>query len=323
VRVALVCNLLREPGEAEAEFDTPETVAFLAGLLESHGHDVEPVDAGVPLRTFVERLTALRPDLVFNSAEGRSGRFREAFFPALYEELGLAYTGSDAWACAVTLDKRLTKLLAAAAGVRTPAARFVRAPGDLDGLDLAPPLIVKPNFEGSSMGVHPGGVVEDLEEAERAAASLLSRFPDGVLVEEFVTGRDIAVAFLRPVGVLAGVEYEFADPDAAIYHFSLKNERPDDVEVRAPASLTDEQAADLATTAGTVFEACGVRDVARADFRIDADGRLWFLEVNALPSLERGAGIYAAARLEGLGPEDVVGGIVESALRRQPSVVRS
>jgi D-alanine-D-alanine ligase len=323
VRIVFAFNMLRDGGEAEAEFDTPETVGFVAGLLEGLGHEVERIDAGVPLDSFVERLAASAPDLVFNSAEGRYGRFREALYPALYDELGIPYTGSGAWACAVTLDKRLTKILVTAAGVRTPVARFLRAGDELEELPPTLPLIVKPNFEGSSMGIGPAAVVVDAGEARVAAESALRRFPDGVLVEEFVTGRDISVAFLEPYGVLAGVEYEFAGPGTAIYHFELKNERSEDVEVRAPASLTPEQEVELAEAARVVFDTCSIRDLARADFRLALDGTLWFLEVNPLPSLEDGAGIYAAAALEGLSPKDVVAAVVESALRRHAAGVPS
>ena len=289
MRVAYAFNVQQEVEEAEAEFDTPETIDYVAGLLEELGHEVERLDAGLPVVAFVERLASSRPELVFNTAEGREGCFREAIFPTLYEELGIPYTGSGPWTCAITLDKRLTKILAAAAGVRTPAALLVQAAEDLDDLAPAPPLIVKPNFEGSSMGIRESAVVEDADEARRLAESALERFPDGVLVEQFVPGRDISVAFLEPYGVLAGVEYEFADR-APFYHYVLKNERADDVAVRAPASLTPTQEAELAAAARAVFEACSVRDLARADFRVGDDGALWFLEVNPLPALLEGAG---------------------------------
>lgn len=320
MRLAYAFNVQRKVEEAEAEFDTPETIDYVAGLLERLGHEVERLDAGLPLTRFVERLASSRPELVFNTAEGRVGRFREAIFPTLYEELDLPYTGSDAWTCALTLDKRLTKIVAAAAGVRTPSAVLVRSVADLDGVELTPPLIVKPNFEGSSMGIHESAVVESADEARRLAATALERFPDGVLVEEFVTGRDVCVAFLEPFGVLAAIEYEFGE-SAAIYHYELKNERSDDVEARAPASLTAGQEAEVAAAAHAVFEACSVRDFARADFRLGEDGTSWFLEVNPLPSLVEGAGIYAAAALEGLAPEQVLGAVVESALRRHEAKV--
>jgi len=180
VRVAYAFNVQQAVEESEAEFDTPETVDYVAGLLEDCGHEVVRLDAGLPLPLFVDRLVATRPDLVFNTAEGRSGRFREALYPALYEELGLPYTGSGPWTCAVTLDKRLTKSLAAAAGVRTPASHLVQAPGDLDDLALTPPLIVKPNFEGSSMGIRESAVVSGVDEVRRVAEAELG---DGALPE--------------------------------------------------------------------------------------------------------------------------------------------
>jgi D-alanine-D-alanine ligase len=320
--VAYAFNVQQAVEESEAEFDTPETIEFVAGLLEECGHEVERLDAGLPLPAFVERLASSRPELVFNTAEGRAGRFREALFPALYEELRLPYTGSGPWTCAVTLDKRLTKSLAVASGVRTPRALFVQEAADLDDLPPAPPLIVKPNFEGSSMGIRESAVAGSVEEAHRLAEAALERFPEGVLVEEFVAGHDLSVALLEPYGVLAAVEYDFAD-SAAIYHYELKNERSDDVAVRAPARLTPEQEAELAASARAVLAACAVRDLARADFRLAEDGTLWFLEVNPLPALLEGAGIYEAAALEGLAPAEVVGAIVESARRRQGTEILS
>jgi D-alanine-D-alanine ligase len=320
VRIAFVFNLQLEPSEEQAEFDTPATVRFVTGALERLGHVVEPIDAGRPLETLVAHLRAFEPELVFNSAEGDRGSFREAFFPSLYEELGMPYTGSGPWACAVTLDKHLTKLTAAAAGVATPAARLVRSieePFDAP----APPLIVKPNYEGSSKGIDRRAIVDDGRLLPDAVAAALGRFPDGVLVEQFVTGRDLSVGFLEGTGVLAGYEYEFADATAQMYDYELKHLRPDDVEVRVPARLTPAQAAELEAAAGGAFGALRIRDLGRADFRLGDDGRLWFLEVNPLPSLEEGAGIYSAAALAGLRPDDVIASIVESALRRNQAPV--
>ena len=62
-----------------------------------------------PASRVIARLEALGPDLIFNTAEGHKGKTREAFYPALFEELGVPYTGSDAYTLCVTLDKQLTK----------------------------------------------------------------------------------------------------------------------------------------------------------------------------------------------------------------------
>ena len=75
----------------------------------------------------LERLEAIDPDLIFNTAEGQQGKLREALYPALFEELGIPYTGSDAYVNALTLDKWMTKLLVGRAGVDTPRACLVNA----------------------------------------------------------------------------------------------------------------------------------------------------------------------------------------------------
>jgi D-alanine-D-alanine ligase len=120
--------------------------------------------------------------------------------------------------------------------------------------------------------------------------------------------------------LLPAVEYAYAD-GAGFYHYEIKHERLDDLEIRVPALLTAGQEAELAVSARAVFDACSVRGFARADFRVADDGTLWFLEVNALPSLVEGSGMYAAAAEKGLGAAEVVEAIVESTLRRDSAGV--
>jgi D-alanine-D-alanine ligase len=326
MRIALTHNLRLSDAEAEAEFDTGETVDLLTGALERLGHRVERVEVSGPASRTASRLEAFGPDLIFNTAEGRRGRFREAFFPALFDELGMPYTGSDAWVLAVTLDKQLTKLILQQHGVDTPRWQFVEDAERLAPTSLRFPVIVKPNFEGSSKGITQDSVVEDAGRLHQAVREALQRYPAGVLVEEFVVGRDVTVPFLEAAadgrgGVLEPVEYVI-DPRAsagrrhAIYDYALKTTLDEYVSVRAPARLSRDEGARLHEQAATVVRALGIRDLGRMDFRLGDDGRLHFLEVNALPSLQPGAGIYAAAALDGLQVDDVVDAVVGSAVRR-------
>src|SRR5690606_15627020 len=103
VRIALTYNPRLADAEDEAEVDTERTVSALAAAIERLGHRPERFEVSGPASRTVARLEAYGPDLIFNTAEGRRGRFREAFFPALFDELGIPYTGSDAYALAVTL----------------------------------------------------------------------------------------------------------------------------------------------------------------------------------------------------------------------------
>src|SRR5438045_9685865 len=109
MRIALTHNLRLTDSVEEAEFDAPETIDAIAQSIASAGHDVERIEVSGPASRLVARLEAYAPDLIFNSAEGRRGKMRRGFYPALFEQLGIPSTGSDAYALCVTLDKALTK----------------------------------------------------------------------------------------------------------------------------------------------------------------------------------------------------------------------
>jgi D-alanine-D-alanine ligase len=326
MRIALTHNLRLTDSEDEAEFDSRETIDALCTALERLGHRVERIEVSGPASRTAARLEAYAPDLVFNTAEGRRGRFREAFYPALFDELGFPYTGSDAWVLAVTLDKALTKLVLREHGVVSPKGQFIEDLAELKLEGWRFPVIVKPNFEGSSKGITQESVVEDRLRLRALVERQLSRFPAGVLVEEFIPGKDLTVAFLEKsaaerAGVLTPVEYVIDESELAkrryrIYDYDLKAVHYDSVNVKCPADFPAwvlERAQDMARRA---YKALGVRDLGRIDFRVADDGQVYFIEINALPSLEPGAGIYAAAALEGLHTDAVLGKVVESAVAR-------
>ena len=169
------------------------------------------------------------------------------------------------------------------------------------------PAIVKPNYEGSSKGIGDDAVARDAKALAEALPRALRAYPAGVLVEEFIAGIDVTVPFLEGLGdegVLLPVEYVI-DPAARsrynIYDYRLKITEPSKVAVRCPAELPRDVLARLrGDLARPAVRALGMRDVGRIDFRLGEDGRIYLLEVNALPSLEPGAGIFAAAAREGL-----------------------
>jgi D-alanine-D-alanine ligase len=327
MRIAFTHNVQLGGSEDEAEFDTPETVAAITAVLRGLGHDVEPIEVSGPPSRVVARLEALSPDLVFNTAEGSRGRFREAFFPALFDRLGMPFTGSDAYVCALTMDKQLTKLVLAQHGIPVARDRLVRSLKELRGLDLRFPLIVKPNYEGSSMGIRADSVVDDEVLLQARVTELLGQYSAGVLVEEYVTGLDIVVPFLEKAsaatyGVLEPAGYEFdqrhvGDRKYPVYDLELKTSASHAVHVKVPAGLPPDTRARVLETSRKVFEVLQIRDLGRIDFRVRPDGTFCFLEINALPSLEQGAAIHRCAALVGLSSmEGVLDSVVRSAGER-------
>ncbi|WP_428269544.1 D-alanine--D-alanine ligase family protein [Haliangium sp.] len=327
MKVAFTHNLRLTDSEREAEFDTAETVDAIAKAIEAAGHEVEKIEVSGPASNLLERIENIDPDIIFNTAEGSGGRMREAFYPALFEELGVPYTGSDAYAMALTLDKWLTKLVIGNHGIDTPRAALV-TPKNLDerlqrGLGLAFPVIVKPNYEGSSKGIADDSVAKDAKDLTPVLKAALREYPDGVLIEEYIDGIDVAVGYIDGVGhdsgLLMPVEHLVdgsGERPFNIYDYRLKNLEPGRVHLRCPANIPRDVAARLRSVSLDVVQVLGLRDLARLDYRIADDGRIYLLEANALPALNRSSSIFVATSQLGLTYDATVAAVLNAAALR-------
>ncbi len=332
MKIAFTYNLrltdVRET-EKEAEYDSAETVNAIAAALEAAGHEIERIEVSGPASTLLERLETIDPDVIFNTAEGDRGRMREALYPALFEELGIPFTGSDAYTNAITLDKWLTKLIVQKAHVETPRGVLVTVRNFEAiverGAGLAFPVIVKPNHEGSSKGIYNGAlgssVVKEPKDLAAALKIALRAYPDGVLVEEYIEGMDVAVGFIDGVGhddgLLTPVEIETPSERAInIYDYRLKNVEPGKVNYRCPANLPRDVAARLRQISHEVIRALGLRDMARLDYRVTEEGRIYLLEVNALPALATSSSLFAATAQVGLTYQATIAAILNACALR-------
>ncbi len=321
MRIALTHNLRVTESEDEAEFDSAETIGTIERALSRVGHRVEPFDVTGPASLLVTRLEAFAPDIVFNLAEGHRGKTRRAFYPALFEELGIPSTGSDAYTLCVTLDKALTKKQLAGWGVPSPRGRFVtRATLKSGGLDELPfPAIVKPNFEGSSKGIGPENVVEDPIELGRVLDDLLAKYPDGALVERYLPGIDVRVVHVEGLPPLPAVE-TIVDPSYArrydIVDYRLANVDTRKVRRVAPARVSAATRDRLSDLASRTLSAFALRDAAALDFRVGPDGEVWFLSATAIPSFEHDGALFAATRAIDLDHDATVLAVLRSAAVR-------
>ncbi len=348
MKIAFTHNLrvtdVRE-SEKEAEYDSVETVHAVAAALEAAGHEVEKVEVSGPASNLLERLEAIDPDIVFNTAEGvgagatsggANARLREALYPALFDDLGIPYTGSDGYTNTISLDKWLTKLVLAKAGIDTPRATLVTARNHEriveGGCGLAFPVIVKPNHEGSSKGIYSSSsgagssVVREPRDLLPALRAALRAYPEGVLIEEFVEGIDVTVGYLDGVGhddgLLTPVELmveSTADRPFNIYDYRLKHleqSAPGKPLFRCPASVPRDIAARLRTISLDAIRTLGLRDVARLDYRVSSDGRIYLLEANALPSLASSSSLMAAAAQMGMTFNATIAAILNAAALR-------
>lgn len=321
MRIALAYNLRREESEDQSEMYRQEEVDLLVDTLDGLGYTVVPVEVSGTPDQIIEGLVDAKPKLIFNTAEGGAelGGAREAYYPAIYEQMGLPYTGGSPSLLQVTLDKRLTERLLSLHGIRTPAGILLtrRQPKVPDELPF--PVIIKPNYEGTSKGIYQTSVVGTREEAQELVDTLLETYPEGVTAEQYIEGREITVPFLDefPDRFLEIVEHSFeqAEGEYDIYDYDLK-QTDEGVKEICPAELDTEVRNEILAQCDGALKAMPCPDMGRIDFRVDREGTPYLLEINALPRLMDDGSLIIAAKYRGYSYEEILESIVRSAVRR-------
>ncbi len=335
MKVALAFNVKRNQPSADLalqhdlEFDSPQVIEAIKKALESLGHQVFEVEANSRALSRLSRLKG-QIDIVFNIAEGLSGDAREAQIPLFCEMLGIPYTHSSPTAHALGLNKHLTTLTMAGAGINVAKSLLVTTKKDLENFNLTFPVIIKPNQEGSSKGVFDANVVDNRADLSKQTAYISESFAKPLLIEEFIDGREFSVALIGsdPAQILPIIEQKFALLPAGmkkIASYELKwvyEEGLDDMAKAfdCPAKLDRRELELIETTSIKVYRILRVWDCARIDYRFTANGRLYFLEVNTLPGINpdpQGMSYFVyAAKEAGLSYKQMIAKILDSASRR-------
>ena len=245
--------------------------------------------------------------IVFSTLHGTFGE--DGGMQRLLDAAKVNYAGCDAASSALTMDKARTKAVAAERGVTgTKGILFnARAKPTVDAIvaQFGEQLVVKPNAEGSSIGLN---MVANRGEL----AAVLAKITEGDwLVEQRVIGREFAIGVLgdRALGI---VEIR---PKSGVYDYASKYTKGAS-EYFAPAPLDAGMTATMRRAAETAYAACGCRDYARVDFLLSAENMLYLLEINTLPGMKETSSLPMSARCEGLDFTALVREMVTPALRR-------
>jgi D-alanine-D-alanine ligase len=266
-----------------------------------------------PTRLFVVDSEALpegldpRTHVVFSTMHGTFGE--DGGMQRLLDAAGVQYAGCDAASSARCFNKVETKRLAAAAGVRVcPGMHFEasQAPSAAEIVSrLGDKLVMKPNCNGSSVGLRIIDSTTDLEAALPALGA------GEWLVESRVFGRELTVGVLhgRAMGVVEVV------PKSGLFDFTSKYTKGL-TEYHAPAQIAPEIAAEARSMAEAAFRSCGCRDYSRMDFMLSAKNELFLLEINTLPGMKDTSLLPMSARCEGLDYTALVRELVAPACQR-------
>ncbi len=288
-----VAEALREAG---AEVDVRDVDADLLRLLRD-----DPPDCVLPM---------------LHGETGEDGAVREVL-----ELVGIPYVGSRPSACRAAFDKPVAKAVVARAGIRTPESvtlphetfRELGAAAVMAALvaKVGLPLIVKPARGGSALGCT---VVREAGALPRAMVNAYA-YGDTALVEQFVVGTEVAVPVVDTGEGPRALPVVSIEPDGGVYDYAARY-TAGSTEFNVPAKLTDEVAAACAQVAVAAHEVLGLRDLSRSDLIVDADGQVWFLEVNVAPGLTETSTVPLSVTAAGLDLGDLVADLVRAAIVR-------
>ena len=282
------------------------TGAGCVAALERLGARASGVDAG---RDLAQVLTALRPDVALNALHGVWGE--DGCVQGILETLQIPYSHSGVLASALAMDKAKAKAVLAAAGVPVPGGglydRFEAARDHV----MAPPYVVKPNAEGSSVGVFL--VFDGANRPPQELAAPQWTFGEQVLIEPYIAGKELAVAVLGEAAGPRALTVTEIVAATGFYDYEAKYGDGGSRHV-LPADLPPavfERALRLAERA---HDAIGCRGVTRSDFRYDdLKDVLVLLEVNTQPGMTPTSLVPEQAASFGMGYDDLVRWIVEDA----------
>jgi D-alanine-D-alanine ligase len=274
--------------------------AAVAEALRKVGREVDAIDVGRDLAALIARLSP-PPAVVFNALHGRYGE--DGCIQGLLDLLGIPYTHSGLLASALAMDKPMAKRLFDAAGIPVAEHRIVDREALAAGSVMAPPFVIKPLKEGSSVGVRIVREGENLPPIDKVTWE----FGAEVMVERFIPGRELTVAVMgdRPLAVTEiTTSRGFYDYDAKYAPGGSRHVLPAELEADLYAEIMR-----LALLAHTTL---GCRGVSRADFRCDGR-RLFLLEVNTQPGMTPTSLVPEQAAHAGVSFEQLVLWMVENA----------
>ncbi len=295
-------------GVSEEREISQKTGLAIADALTSKGYEVHLLDTADA--HWVTSLIDIAPDAVFVALHGRFGE--DGKVQGVLESLQIPYTGSGVRGSVISMDKLLSKYFFQSVGFHVPAyvtytSRF--SSKDIEVAGLQYPIVVKPRYGGSTIGLH---IVENPDDLVRAIEDVLS-MGDIPVVEEFIKGRELTlgayknsrgeVILLPLIEIVYGAEifdYETKYTAGAAKHL-------------IPAPVPDSIYRELNEKIPVLFETMSLEGVVRFDFMLSEDDILYVLEVNTIPGMTSVSLVPDAARHMGLSFEDLVEEVLKTA----------
>jgi D-alanine-D-alanine ligase len=255
-------------------------------VVANHVPPLEKEKHELSLANLLGRLNAL--DKVFIGLHG--GRGENGSIQSELESLGIPFTGSGSLACAIAMDKQKTKDQYIKSGLPTPEWELIKSH---EAVTLGYPVIIKPNQEGSSVGLR---LVHNPREATDAI-EFASKYDDTILVETYIEGQEYTVGVLGERALMPGGIYP---KHSKLFDYESKYQAHLTDEIFPPGELSPDDIKYLQDLALSAHQALSLSGYSRTDFMRDRSGNFYLLETNTLPGLTQQSLLPKSALASGI-----------------------
>lgn len=263
-------------------------------------------------------------DTIFiNYNYGLPAQYKRVQSPALLELMQVKYSGADPFVSLLVNDKAYCKKILSSKNILSPKGHLLCNISDINTVfsskNIEPPFVIKPNMEGSSLGIDEQCFCISYDAAKEKICNLLNKFPQ-VLMEEYIEGYECTVwmigngsdfPFLKPLIISSTHKYYFENKIFTLKDKSTHNRNYDLPSNILPSFIITK----LESLSKQIFNELGLRDYARIDFRINNNG-IYFIEANALPIFSKTSEIGAIIELYSLSYEEICHILVKTLQKR-------
>lgn len=306
----------REKALDPRSYRQPEMIAReLKEAFLSKGHKVTMIPASENLIQDIRDAGDI--DVIFNSCTGLNSKREQANIVGMLELVGLPFVGSGLDAQVTALNKGRANAVFQAAGVPISPFQVFRTPEDPLNEDMEFPLFVKPESEGSGLGITMDSIVRNEAELRERVSYVIENFGQHALVEGYLSGREFTVGILGTEEPKALPITEIKLPDGSGVSVQSVDAKADNIIVReCPARLTEELKEEIAEQALAAYHALNCSELARIDVKLDDDNKPNIIEINTQPALETGFEPYPLmAKAAGMTMADLAESLVEEAIQ--------
>jgi len=313
--------------EKVSEDSVAKVAEIVCETLNQSGVEAVLIPLQRSMFNFLRRIKELNVQVIVNLCEGFFGNPHwESNVAAVMEVLHIPFTGNGARTLALCQDKHQAKAILSSFNLPVAPSQLITSADEI--VELRFPMLIKPNSEDASLGVHPESVVYDRQSLAEQIKKVIETYDQPAIVEEYIEGREFNVAILddgEPKALpVSEIDFSTMPPgyphiccyEAKWYpeHVLYQTTRP-----VCPAKIEPELEARLQTIAVNAFKVMGCRDYARIDIRMNEAGELFILEVNPNPDTSLDAGYARALKAAGIDYADFWKLMISNALKRKES----